>query len=65
MRLSGIRDGDIVQVDDGLPYFAIVRGRDRRRLLVKPVAGKFTPKPVKASEVVGHWRLARRRNGSP
>lgn len=64
MRLSGVRDGDIVQVDDGLPYFALVRGRQGRRLLVRPLSGKFAPRPIKASEVVGHWRKAGRRGNA-
>jgi hypothetical protein len=56
MRLSGVREGDIVRVDDGFAYFALVRGRHGRRILVDPLGGKWNPAPVKATEVVGHWR---------
>jgi hypothetical protein len=56
VRHSGEREGDIVRVDEGLAYFALVRGRRGRRLLVNPLAGGWNPAPVKASEVVGHWR---------
>jgi hypothetical protein len=56
VRLSGVREGDIVQVNDGLPYFAIVRGRCGRRLIVNPLAGRFLPAPVKATDVTAHWR---------
>jgi hypothetical protein len=56
MRLTSIQLGDIVRVDDGLPYFAHVRERLPRQLRVTPLCGSFSPKPVKAREVVGHWR---------
>lgn len=56
MRLASLREGDIVQVNDGLHYLAWVRGRRGRRLLVEPLSGKFHPSPVKASDVVAHWR---------
>jgi hypothetical protein len=56
MRLSGVRDGDIVRVNDGLSYLALVRGRRGRRLLVAPLTGRWNPAPVKATDVVAHWR---------
>jgi hypothetical protein len=56
MRLTGIREGDIVEVNDGIPYLAIVRGRQGRRLLVDPLRGVFHPAPVPASYVVTCWR---------
>ena len=40
MRLAGVREGDIVQVDDGLAYLAMVRGRRGRRLMAAD-AGVF------------------------
>ena len=64
MRLANVRDGDIVEVNDGLPYFAIVRARRGRRLLVDPIGGKFQPPPVKPKDVVGHWRKARPRTSN-
>jgi len=65
MRLANIREGDIVEVKDGLPYLAFVRGRRGRRLLVDPVNGKFSPAPVRGSDVVTHWRQARTRGSTP
>ena len=62
MRLANIREGDIVEVNDGLPYLACARGRRRRRLLVEPVNGKFSPAPVRGADVVAHWRQARTRS---
>lgn len=62
MRLASIRDGDIVEVNDGLPYLAIVRSRNGRRLRVDPISGKFSPAPVRAADVVGHWRKVRPRS---
>lgn len=56
MRLSGVREGDIVQVNDGLSYLAIVRGRRGHRLLVNPLAGHWHPAPIKPNQVTGHWR---------
>jgi hypothetical protein len=56
VRLSRVREGDIVRVDDGFLYFALVRGRRSRRLLVDPISGPWNPAPVKATEVIGHWR---------
>lgn len=65
MRLAGVREGDIVQVDDGLAYFAVVHGRRGRRLLVAPLAGAWRPPPVRATDVVGHWRRAGPRPAKP
>lgn len=56
MRLSGRPWGDIVQVNDGLGYLALVRARSGRRPLVDQVAGHWRPGPVKPNEVTGHWR---------
>lgn len=61
MRLASIRDGDIVEVNDGLPYLAIVRSRAGRRLRVEPISGKFSPAPVRAGDIVAHWRKVRPR----
>jgi hypothetical protein len=56
MRLSGVREGDIVRVNDGLSYLDVVRGRRGRRLLVAPLTGRWNPAPVKATDVIAHWR---------
>jgi hypothetical protein len=59
MRITSVRDGDIVEVNDGLLYLARVRGRRGRRLIVEPLSGKFNPAPVRSSEVIAHWRRVR------
>jgi hypothetical protein len=59
MRLNGIRPGDIVRVDDGLPYHALVVGKERGRLRVRPLGRALAPRTVKAAWVVEHWRHAR------
>ena len=64
MRLANVRDGDIVEVNDGLSYFAIVTARNGRRLNVEPIGGKFRPAPVKPKDVVGHWRKTRPRGSN-
>src|SRR4051812_30264088 len=61
MRLASVRDGDIVEVNDGLPYLAVVRCRRGRRLVVDPIVGNFSPAPVKAADVVAHRRKVRPR----
>jgi hypothetical protein len=58
MRLSGVRDGDMVPVNDGLTYLALVRGCRGRRLLVAPLTGSWNPAPVKDRP---HRALAPRR----
>jgi hypothetical protein len=65
MKLASVRDGDIVEVNDGLSYLAIVTARNGRRLVVEPIGGKFRPVPVKPPDVVGHWRKVRPRASSP
>ena len=59
MRLTNIRPGDIVLVDDGLPYHAMVVEKQRARLRVRPVARSLAPRTVKAAWIVDHWRHAR------
>ncbi|MEN3281372.1 MAG: hypothetical protein V7607_2512 [Solirubrobacteraceae bacterium] len=59
MRLSHIHPGDIVLVDDGLPYHAVVLARERGRLRVRALGRRLAPRPVKAAWVVDHWRHAR------
>lgn len=60
MRLGSIQPGDLVQVDDGLPYLAEVQMREDeqpRTLLVRPCHGSRSIRTVKARVVVAHWRL--------
>lgn len=61
MRLTNVRPGDIVLVDDGLPYHAMVVEKQRGRLRVRPVARSLAPRTVKAAWIVDHWRHARSR----
>ena len=63
MRLASIRPGDLVRVDDGLPYIAEVLGDQGRGLRVLPVSGpRGGGRAVKAVEVIGHWRQTRCRS---
>jgi hypothetical protein len=65
MRLASINPGDIVLVDDGLPYHAIVIARERGRLRVRMLGRACAPRTVRAAWVVDHWRHARARPASP
>jgi hypothetical protein len=59
MRTASIRPGDIVRVDDGMPYLALVERREGRAFIVRPINGPpANPRHVKARWVVGHWRKA-------
>jgi hypothetical protein len=61
MRTASIRPGEIVRVDDGMPYYALV-DRCEGRALVRPINGPpANPRHVKAGRVVGHWRRAAQR----
>jgi hypothetical protein len=61
MRLTNVRPDDIVVVDDGLPYHAVVVAKERGRLQVRAVGRRLAPRWVKAAWVVDHWRHASRR----
>jgi hypothetical protein len=66
MRLASIKPGDIVRIDDGLPYLAEVIGQDGARVRVTPITGPRGVRTVTSREVVEHWRKARPRgHGSP
>jgi hypothetical protein len=56
MRLNAIKPGDIVAVDDGIPYLAVVLERDRGQLRVTTLGRSLAPRTVKAAWVVDHWR---------
>jgi hypothetical protein len=60
MRLTHMHPGDIVRVDDGLPYYAVVVAKERGRLRVRALGRRIAPRLVKAAWVVDHWRHARR-----
>jgi hypothetical protein len=54
MRTASIRPGDIVRVDDGMPYYALVEHREGRALVVRPMNGPpANPRHVKPAWVVG------------
>jgi hypothetical protein len=61
VRLAGIRAGDIVRVNDGLPYFAEVTGQDGARVRVAPITGPRGVRTVVSRNVVDHWRKVRPR----
>jgi hypothetical protein len=55
MRTASIRPGDIVRVDDGMPFYALVDRREGRAFVVLPINGPpGNPRHVKARWVVGH-----------
>jgi hypothetical protein len=61
MRLVGIRPGDIIRVDDGLPYIGEVIARDGTVVRVAPITGPRGVRAVKSRDVVDHWRKVRPR----
>lgn len=67
MNLSGVRVGDIVHCDvRGRRFYALVEDRTttpgtRTRLAVKPITNGVNFFEVRATQVVGHSRSARRR----
>ena len=56
MRLASVKTGDLVRVDDGLPYFAEVIERDGVRVKVSPITGPRGVRTVTARSVVTHWK---------
>ena len=61
MRLAAIRAGDIVRVNDGLPYLAEVIGQEGARLRVAPITGPRGVRTVTPRDVADHWRKGRSR----
>jgi hypothetical protein len=59
MRLTHVHPGDIVRVDDGLPYYAVVLEHERGRLRVRMLGRAQAPRTVRAAWVVDHWRQSR------
>jgi hypothetical protein len=59
MKLTHVHPGDIVCIDDGLPYHAAVLERGRGRLSVRILGRPLAPRTVKAAWVVDHWRHVR------
>ena len=57
VKFAAIRPGDVVEINDGLPFLAVVREEREGRLVVQPLARvrKFRPRPAKPREIVCHW----------
>jgi hypothetical protein len=64
MKLTHVHPGDIVRVDDGLPYHAVVLERERGRLRVRMLGRAQAPRTVEAAWVVDHCRQSRARGRS-
>lgn len=59
MKVALLTEGDIVRVDDGLPYLAEVLSIEHGRLQVQPIVlGRPTlaPRTVRAAWVAGWWK---------
>ena len=60
MRLTGIKPGDLIEVDDGMPYIArVLDSPVRQRVRCQPVTFKSAPREARARDVTVHWRRAR------
>jgi hypothetical protein len=56
MRLEGIQDGDIVEVDRlGRRFHALVTGSAAAGLAVQPLDRRITYRSCRAHEVLAHW----------
>lgn len=60
MTLTAISIGDIVQVDDGMPFYAKVMDKGAGTLVVSPLHRPTNLRTVKARQVIAHWRASRR-----
>ena len=59
MTLAGITPGDIVQVDDGMPYHGEVIDKAPGALTVRVLARPCMVRTVKPREITTHWRRSR------
>jgi hypothetical protein len=65
VNITGIRAGDIVEVDKkGRRFHAVVNDKEDRELVLCPIEPNITYRRAKAREVVALWRKARRRNAA-
>lgn len=56
MRLTGVRAGDIVQVDRlGRVFHAIVTGTAPGGLQLSPLDRRITYRTCRSRDVIGHW----------
>lgn len=61
MTATGIREGDVVEVDKrGVRFVAEVTARRRGELELRPFDRRFTWRSARPREVCRHWRLAGR-----
>jgi hypothetical protein len=61
MRLTTVREGDIVAVDlRGRRFHAIVAGRNGTRLAIRPIERGNNYGTVTARQVTSHWSKRRR-----
>lgn len=60
MKLTSVREGDIVEVDvKGRRFFAQVKGKDQTGVTVKPITPGITWQRATARQIIGHWRKSR------
>lgn len=65
MSISGIRIGDLVEVDKlGFRFIALVVEREGRELLIEPVVKSLTWTRCRSREVTKHWRRAGRQRAA-
>jgi hypothetical protein len=59
MRLTGVKVGDLVLVDDGAPFHAeVIDAPVKQRVQVR-VLGRSQVRTVTARHVAAHWRKAK------
>lgn len=64
MRLSGVREGDIIEADvKGLRFLAFVRHVGDRELQIEPIHKGISRYQVSARQVRQLWRRAGRKSG--
>lgn len=60
MRLTGIKPGDLIEVDDGMPFIARVIDRPaKQRVRCQPLTYRAHPRDVRARDVTAHYRKAK------
>lgn len=60
MRLSGVKPGDLIEVNDGMPYVArVLDVPARQRVRVQPLTFRSMPREARARDVVAHYRRAK------
>ncbi len=63
MRLTGVKPGDLIEVNDGTIYLArVLDGPARQRIRVQPLTFKSFPREARARDVIAHYRRAKVRS---